>query len=106
MYLGTFIFRSGGNEMIINVMERIVDEIYEEVLKTHEIFFCDCQKCRDDVKAIVLNEIQPKYVSTDKGEAISKAEFQEVQFRIDVLDKIVKAIIKVGNNPQHKKEEH
>jgi len=87
--------------MVINVMERIVDEIYEEILETHEINFCDCKKCREDVKAIVLNQVNPKYVSTDKGEAISKAEFQEVQFRIDVLDKIVKAIIIVGNKPRH-----
>ena len=87
--------------MLINIMEKIVDEIYEEILETHEINFCDCDKCREDVKALVLNEIHPKYVSTGKGEAISKAEMMEVQLRIDILDKIVKAMIKVGNNPRH-----
>ena len=80
--------------MLINIMENIVDEIYEEILETHEINFCDCSKCREDVKALVLNEISPKYVSTDKGEAISKAQMMEVQLRIDILDKIVKAMIK------------
>jgi len=88
----------GGNEMLVNIMEKIVDEIYEDILETHEINFCDCPKCREDVKAIVLNEITPKYVSTDKGLAISKAEMMEVQLRIDILDKIVKAIIKVGKS--------
>ena len=57
---------------LINVMEKVVDDKLEEMLKTENC--CQCERCIEDMKAIALNKLPAKYVSTHNGELFSKLD--------------------------------
>ncbi|BBE31058.1 hypothetical protein OSSY52_11990 [Tepiditoga spiralis] len=84
-----------------NIMEDIVEDVYNDLLKTNLIKICNCPKCHADVLAIVLNNIKPKYVVTEKGEAIERTNELRDQIRVDVLEQLLKAVEIVSKNPHH-----
>jgi len=80
-------------------MEDVVSNNLEIVLEKEDI--CKCEKCRLDVMALALNRLPPKYVVTQKGHIYAQLEELELQFKVDVIKEIVKAIEVVRKNPQH-----
>lgn len=84
-----------------NIMEDVVEDIYNDLLKTDLIKVCNCPKCHADILAIVLNNIKPKYVVTEKGEAIERTNELRDQIRVDVLEQLLKAVEIVNKNPHH-----
>lgn len=50
---------------IINVTQILAEEKIHEVIKLMEC--CTCEKCEDDVMALALNSLPPKYVTTHAG---------------------------------------
>ncbi|MDF2946806.1 MAG: Late competence development protein ComFB [Bacillales bacterium] len=54
----------------------------------------------DDVIAIVLNKIKPRYVTKESGEAFVKAEYFNQQNQVDTLKVILEAIEQVKQNPK------
>lgn len=77
-----------------NLMEDIVRSCLKELL-THRQDLADCdEKVQADIMAIVLNNLPPKYVSTDKGEMFVKTQLRS-QVETDVYRELSLAIDKV-----------
>ncbi len=85
---------------IRNYMEVLTDTIIDGVLA--EMNYCKCDQCRLDIKAITLNNIQPKYVVTEKGQLYAKLQSLQAQFEVDIVSEITKAAVLVASNPRHK----
>ncbi len=81
-------------------MEIIVDDILEDILSKKEIK-CNCDRCIKDIKAITLNNVEPRYVVGDKGIVYNKLNELNTQFRTDVIFQIMSAIEIVEKNPNH-----
>lgn len=83
-----------------NVMEKMVWDNLDRVLGEVKLS-CDCEKCRADVVAFALNRLKPRYVTTDRGETISKAMNLEFQAFLDVIAALTVAAELVGKHPRH-----
>lgn len=86
--------------MVKNYMEIIIDEKMPKILKNYTNI-CKCDKCIQDIKAIALNNLKPKYVVTEKGLVYTRTNELALQFEIDVTREIIKAIEIVSKNPKH-----
>lgn len=62
----------GGNRMVHNVMEDLIQSEIDEYIDNLGI--CTCPVCRRDLLTLTLNNVPPKYVTSEKGAAITKAE--------------------------------
>ena len=62
---------------------------------------CQCDGCRLDVMAIMLNNIKPKYVVTDTGALYAQMEDFDLQNRIDLMSEMTQAINIVKKRPRH-----
>lgn len=83
-----------------NIMESIVEQLFLEFRKKYSMA-CSCEKCQDNVLAITLNQLPPKYVSSDEGEVLSKALYIDTQMRQDIIIVLTNAAMKVAENPRH-----
>ncbi len=69
--------------MVKNYMEVIVDAFLPSVLNQYKDI-CKCERCIDDIKAFALNRLKPLCFVSDKGNAYSKLNKLQIQFRTDV----------------------
>lgn len=83
----------------INMMEQAIDSKMLELMEKSGM--CTCERCRADVRAIVLNSLPPKYVVTRVGEAMIRFELQTAQMQAVVVSEILLAVEKVKRNPRH-----
>ncbi len=84
---------------IVNVMENFVGERIEAMLEAEEC--CKCERCVDDMKAIALNKLPAKYVSTHNGELFSKLDATIRQNAVDINIAVAAAIDAVSKRPSH-----
>jgi competence protein ComFB len=82
-----------------NVVEDVVAMSYSELLPTVPNA-CGCAICREDVLVFALNRLHPLYVSTLKGEVLSKLEMGADQGRADVAVAILEGIRNVRAAPR------
>lgn len=89
--------------MLKNLMETIVIQKFDSF--AHQYENCKCQRCREDILALTLNQLKPKYVMTDEGELYAKLTLlsQEEDYNLTMV--IAKAIKMVNDNPRHSKED-
>lgn len=83
-----------------NYMETLVDELMGSVLKNYDCPYKDEEVFKMDIKAIALNNLPPMYYVSWKGEAYNKVKMLEPQFKLSVIQEIVKAIEIVKKNPR------
>lgn len=86
--------------MIDNYMEIFVKDIYDEVIKGYPSF-CNCKVCKEDVICMALNKLPPMYNTTPMGQVYGKLTEIKIQFRVQVILELGKAIEKVSKNPRH-----
>ncbi len=85
---------------VYNVMEELVDNKIQEMLPDTDC--CSCDKCLDDARALALNKLAPKYVSTSRGEVLSRLNSEkEKQYTIDINIAVLSALEFVSNHPRH-----
>ncbi len=84
---------------LVNVMEKVVEDKLEEMLKSENC--CKCERCIEDMKAIALNKLPAKYVSTHNGELFSKLDSTLRQMVVDINVAVSNAIACVSKNPSH-----
>lgn len=84
---------------LINVMEQVVEEKLENLLKERDC--CKCERCIEDMKAMALNRLPAKYVSTYNGELFSKLDSTIRQNSVDINVAITNAIDIVSARPSH-----
>lgn len=75
--------------MIENYMERLVDEVFEEVLTLYGD--CMSEKCVHNIKSTALNNLPPSYFDYDTEDSEKKAFLLERQRRITVLAQVADA---------------
>ncbi|MFD2171480.1 late competence development ComFB family protein [Tumebacillus lipolyticus] len=85
---------------VTNLMEQIVEDVMEEHWKNLKIE-CTCQLCKNDILAVTLNALSPRYVAHDKGRVIVKARMMDEQMQADVLREIARAANIVSAKPSH-----
>jgi len=79
----------------------------EEAVKAYiekwysEADVCQCDGCRLDVMAIMLNNLKPKYVVTDTGALYAQMDEFDPQNRIDFMREMTQAIKIVSKRPRH-----
>lgn len=84
-----------------NLLEGAVKEIYDE-LRTSNASFCGCAQCEDDVLALALNHLRPRYAGgTREGIAVTSVDLQKDQTRATLVVAVLDAMRRVSNNPRH-----
>lgn len=86
-------------ENVKNYMEEIVETLLDDVLRSMSV--CKCELCREDIAALTLNILPPKYIVTEKGERYSKLNFLRQQFEVDIISAITKSAMIVNKRPRH-----
>ena len=87
--------------MLHNIMETIVNERLLALVQ-NEDGICKCETCLDDIRCLSLNRLQPKYVSSEKGDLFSMAnQLMVSQHKTDVDFSVIFAISKVKERPRH-----
>jgi competence protein ComFB len=82
-----------------NYTEEAVKFYMERWYKEADI--CQCDICRMDVMAIMLNNLKPKYVVTEKGALFAQMDDFDPQNRIDYMTIMSQAVNIVKNGPRH-----
>jgi len=62
---------------------------------------CQCETCRLDVLAIMLNNLKPKYVVTDTGALYAQLDEFDPQNKIDFMTMMSQACEIVKKDPRH-----
>lgn len=90
----------GRKKRIHNVMEDLIRTQIDENIDSLGI--CPCINCRNDLLTLTLNHVKPKYVNTEKGNAIIKAgTLASMEDRIHLLADITHYAKIIGENPRH-----
>lgn len=84
---------------IYNVMQALVEESAEKYMTMFKL--CSCPRCKADVRALALNNLQPKYVVMENGEYIPRITVYERQFNAAVTAQILRACNVVAEFPRH-----
>ena len=62
---------------------------------------CHCETCRLDVMAIMMNNLKPMYVVTDKGALFAQLDDFDPQYKIDFMTIMSQAAATVSKGPRH-----
>lgn len=90
----------GKNRMVHNVMEDVIRTEIDEYIDSLGI--CTCPVCRRDLLTLTLNNVPPKYVTSEKGAAITKAErITSRDEKIKLLTEITYYAQMVKQRPNH-----
>jgi competence protein ComFB len=77
-----------------NLMEDIVKACMKELMHVDDALARATEQQRNDVMAIALNRLPPKYVTTEKGEIFSKTQLR-AQVETDVYQELYRAMDRV-----------
>lgn len=83
----------------INVMQVLVEEKAPKYIKMFGL--CQCSRCLEDVKALTLNHLPPKYVVLEKGDMIPRLTIYEGKYSSDITAQLLHACRLVMDRPHH-----
>jgi competence protein ComFB len=86
---------------VLNVMEPIISQLFNDNYVKTNIIECACEKCQMDIILLTLNHMKPHYTSTQAGEAYIKALFMNPQLQSDVLREITQSVKVIEEHPNH-----
>lgn len=84
---------------VLNVTQIIAEEKIHEIIKLMD--GCHCEKCVDDMMALALNSLPPKYATTHAGKQYVQLESFKKQFETDVTAALMRACLTVKEHPSH-----
>lgn len=87
------------NPGYINVMQVLVEEKAERYTRLAGL--CQCKRCLEDVKALTLNNLPPKYVVLADGERVPRLTVYETRYSSDITSELLKACELVATRPHH-----
>lgn len=85
--------------MIKNILEKALRDLLPELYQMKPDL-CHCKQCEDDVLALALKALPPKYVSREEGEVYARVELESPQFQVDMLEALLLAAEKVIAHPR------
>ena len=65
---------------------------------------CQCDSCRLDVMAIMLNNLEQHYVVTDQGALYAQMSDFDPQFKADLMTNMGLAVQMAKKTPKHTRE--
>jgi len=84
--------------ILYNVAEKLVLNKLDATLK--KMNCCRCDRCKEDIVAISLNNLKPMYIVAPKNEIMQK--ITDVQdLGSEVTTEVIKAVLVVRKNPRH-----
>lgn len=83
-----------------NFMEEVVSDYVNRWLPECDI--CQCESCRMDVMAIMLNKLPPHYVVTDTGALFAQLKDFDLQHKADIMVAMTSAVEIIKQNPRHR----
>lgn len=86
----------------MNVMQVLVEEKAPKYVKMFGL--CSCERCMEDVKALTLNNLPPKYVVVERGDMIPRLTVYEGKFSSDITAQLLQACKLVMERPHHGRE--
>lgn len=91
--------REEKSEVILyNVIEKLVLNKLDATLK--KMNCCRCDRCKEDIVAIALNNLKPMYIVASKEEINQKIE-ELGEISSEVTTEVIKAVLIVRKNPRH-----
>ena len=82
-----------------NYTEDAVQVYVDKWYPTSDI--CQCENCRLDVTALMLNNLPPHYVVTDQGALYAQMTDFDPQYKADLVTVMGMAIATVSKRPRH-----
>lgn len=83
----------------INVMQVLVEEKAPKYIQMFGL--CSCKRCLEDVKALTLNHLAPKYVVLEQGDMVPRLTVYESKFGSDITAQLLQACKLVMERPHH-----
>lgn len=80
------------------------DEVKDQVedLLTKRDDFCSCEQCHQDILALALSNLRPRYAGSESGKVIlNSVDISSEQTKLDILRTVLDAAKKVNENPHH-----
>lgn len=84
----------------VNIMQILVDNMAADYVK--KMGLCDCTRCLEDVKALALTNLRPRYTVFPVSERVPMMTLYERRYRSLVAAELTKACCVVKANPRHK----
>lgn len=88
-----------GGYQLRNYTEEAVKLYLDRWFKDADV--CQCEICRLDVMAIMMNNLKPKYVVTEKGALYAQLDDFDPQYKIDFMTAMTLAVKIVKKSPRH-----
>ena len=83
-----------------NFTEEAISRFVEKELPNTDT--CQCESCRLDIMAIMLNDFKAHYVVSKKGALYAQMDEEfDLQRRIDFMSSMAKAVQIVRDKPRH-----
>ncbi|SDY78721.1 late competence development ComFB family protein [Tindallia californiensis] len=76
--------------MLQNYTETLVREVLGEYKSKESV--CECEKCENDIVAMVLNNMPPKYFLSDASEGEKISYVLNKKLRFDALIQLTEAV--------------
>ena len=89
-------------KVLRNYTEDAVQFFIERWYKEADV--CQCENCRLDVEAIMLNSLPTKYVVSDTGALYAQLHDFDPQAKIDYMTAMTQAVKVVNERPRHEDE--
>ncbi|MBP5402322.1 MAG: late competence development ComFB family protein [Treponema sp.] len=92
------------HNLMEELVEKRVNKLYDDLKAAKTTWLtCDCENCRSDVMAFVLNRIPPKYIISSRGITHTAAENNLTQIKADIDTLAIEAIriVSVSKRPTH-----
>lgn len=93
-------FYNKHSEFLYNIMENeVVEEV--KIMTAKDDNICKCEQCRYNISAIALNNLKPRYITTNKGELFARAEHASFTEKTELKVEVARAIEIVKNKKMH-----
>ncbi|PRX30501.1 competence protein ComFB [Orenia metallireducens] len=84
-----------------NLMESEIKSMVDEVLEK-KVDICKCEQCKNDIIALALNNIKPRYAGSDNGRVVvDSIDLSSTQTKMDIYRVVLKACEEVQSRPHH-----
>jgi hypothetical protein len=87
-----------GDVILYNAMEKLVTEKLDATLR--KMNCCRCDRCKEDIVALSLNKLEPRYIVATREEIDSKISELD-NLGLEVTTAILKSVLTVRKNPRH-----
>ncbi|MEK4711645.1 late competence development ComFB family protein [Sporosarcina sp. FSL K6-5500] len=85
---------------LYNVMEEIVRDVLMQYKDKMQLT-CQCERCFNDIMAIALNELPPRYIANEEyGPYVRAAHVADRQGATNIILIVTKAATFVSNSPR------